>query len=117
MGPRLRAGIGGEPDAIGREVMRRVGQGIHPELVKPAVQDAIDHAEAALVIERADASSPGAPSVYLTEARKATVRRFGRSHEWHKLKRNVLLQNDLRLQFGRRSGDNLDMFDSTFGQK
>jgi hypothetical protein len=34
------AGIGGEAEAIEREVMRRLSPGIHIDLVKVAVQDA-----------------------------------------------------------------------------
>jgi hypothetical protein len=35
-------GVGGEADAIEKEVIRRCSQGIHSELIKPMVQDAID---------------------------------------------------------------------------
>jgi hypothetical protein len=41
-GRDFAAGVGGEADAIEKEVMRRVGHGIHPELITLAVQDAVD---------------------------------------------------------------------------
>ncbi len=41
-GRDLAAQVGGEPDAIEKEVLRRVGPGIHPEVVKLAVQDALE---------------------------------------------------------------------------
>jgi hypothetical protein len=41
-GRDFAAGVGGEADAIEKEVMRRVGHGTHPELIKLAVQDAIE---------------------------------------------------------------------------
>jgi hypothetical protein len=42
-GKDFAAGIGGDADAIEQEVMRRVGSGIHPRLVKMAVADALDN--------------------------------------------------------------------------
>jgi hypothetical protein len=39
-GRDFAAGVGGEADAIEKEVMRRLGHGVHPELIKLAVQDA-----------------------------------------------------------------------------
>ena len=42
-GRDFAAGIGGEAAAIEREVMRRVSPGIHPELVKLAVEDALEN--------------------------------------------------------------------------
>jgi hypothetical protein len=36
------AQVGGEAEAIEQEVMRRIGHEIHPELIKLAVQDAIE---------------------------------------------------------------------------
>ena len=41
-GRDFAAGVGGEVDAIEREVMRRCGQSIHAELIKSAVQDAVE---------------------------------------------------------------------------
>jgi hypothetical protein len=41
-GRDFAAGVGGEADAIGREVLRRVGPGISPELVKLAIQDVLE---------------------------------------------------------------------------
>jgi hypothetical protein len=41
-GQDFAAQVGGEAEAIEREVMRRVGHEIHPELIKLAVQDAIE---------------------------------------------------------------------------
>jgi hypothetical protein len=41
-GRDFAAGVGGEADAIEREVVRRVGRGIRPELIKLAVQDAVE---------------------------------------------------------------------------
>jgi hypothetical protein len=35
-------GVGGEADAIEKEVVRRCGHGIHPALIKLAVQDVVD---------------------------------------------------------------------------
>jgi hypothetical protein len=40
-GRDFAAGVGGEADAIEREVMRRVGPSIHAELIRLAVQDAV----------------------------------------------------------------------------
>jgi hypothetical protein len=60
------AGVGGGADAIDRKATRRLGPGIHAELVKLAVQDVIDQQKPRWR-ERADASSPDAPSVYLTD--------------------------------------------------
>jgi hypothetical protein len=42
VGPGLRGGVGGEADAIEREVMRRVSHTIHPDLIKLAVRDAVE---------------------------------------------------------------------------
>jgi hypothetical protein len=36
------ARVGGESDAIEQEVMRRISHTIHPELIKLAVQDALE---------------------------------------------------------------------------
>jgi hypothetical protein len=41
-GRDFAAGVGGKADAIAKEVMRRGGHGIHPELIKLAVQDAVE---------------------------------------------------------------------------
>jgi hypothetical protein len=41
-GRDFAAGVGGEAEAIEKEVMRRCGQAIHPGLVRLAVQDAVD---------------------------------------------------------------------------
>jgi hypothetical protein len=41
-GRDFAAQVGGEVEAIEREVMRRVGHGIHAELIKLAVQDAVE---------------------------------------------------------------------------
>jgi hypothetical protein len=41
-GRDFAAGIGGEADAIEKEVMRRVGPKTHPEIVKLAVKDALE---------------------------------------------------------------------------
>jgi hypothetical protein len=41
-GRDFAAGIGGEADEIEKEVTRRVGHGIHAELIKMAVQDAVE---------------------------------------------------------------------------
>jgi hypothetical protein len=41
-GRDFAVGVGGEPDAIDRKVTRRLGPGIHPELIRLAVRDAID---------------------------------------------------------------------------
>ena len=41
-GKDFAAGVGGEFDAIEQEVMRRIGHEIHPELIKLAVQDAVE---------------------------------------------------------------------------
>jgi hypothetical protein len=40
-GRDFAARLGGEADTIEREVLQRVGHGIHPELIKLAVQDAV----------------------------------------------------------------------------
>jgi hypothetical protein len=40
-GRDFAAGVGGEADAIEKEVMRRVGPGIQPELIKLAARDAV----------------------------------------------------------------------------
>jgi hypothetical protein len=41
-GRGFAAGVGGEAEAIEREVMRRISHTIHPELIKLAVQGALD---------------------------------------------------------------------------
>ncbi len=41
-GRDFAAGIGGEGGAIEREVLRRVGPGVAPELVKVAIQDVLE---------------------------------------------------------------------------
>jgi hypothetical protein len=41
-GRDLAAGVGGEAGAIEREILRRVGTGVPPELVKLAVQDVLE---------------------------------------------------------------------------
>jgi hypothetical protein len=41
-GRDFAAGVGGEADAIEKEVMRRCGHGIHAHLIKLAVQDAVE---------------------------------------------------------------------------
>jgi len=41
-GRDFAAGVGGEADAIEREVLRRIGPGVPPELVKMAIQDAME---------------------------------------------------------------------------
>src|SRR5262245_32659090 len=41
-GRDFAAGVGGESDAIEKEVLRRCGHGIHAELIELAVQDAVD---------------------------------------------------------------------------
>jgi hypothetical protein len=42
-GRDFATGIGGQAQAIEREVMRRVGSGIHPDLVKLAVAEAMEN--------------------------------------------------------------------------
>jgi hypothetical protein len=41
-GRDFAAGVGGDADAIEKEVIRRLGDGIHAELVKLAVQDVME---------------------------------------------------------------------------
>ena len=41
-GKDFAAGIGGDADAIEKEVTRRVSPGIHPKIVKLAVKDALE---------------------------------------------------------------------------
>jgi hypothetical protein len=41
-GRDFAAGVGGEAGAIERELTRRVGHGVHPELIKLAVRDAVE---------------------------------------------------------------------------
>jgi hypothetical protein len=41
-GRDFAAGVGGEFDAIEREVLRRISHTIHPELIKLAVRDALE---------------------------------------------------------------------------
>jgi hypothetical protein len=41
-GRDFTAEVGGEADDIEREVVRRIGHTIHPELIRLAVQDAIE---------------------------------------------------------------------------
>jgi hypothetical protein len=41
-GRDFAAGLGGEADAIEREVVRRVGPGVATELVKLAIQDVLE---------------------------------------------------------------------------
>jgi hypothetical protein len=41
-GRDFAAQVGGEAEAIEREVMRRISHTIHPELIKLAVQDALE---------------------------------------------------------------------------
>jgi hypothetical protein len=41
-GRDFAAGVGGEADAIEKDILRRCGHGIHPELIKLAVQDAVE---------------------------------------------------------------------------
>jgi len=41
-GRDFAAGVGGEADAIEKEVLRRLGPGVQPELVKLAVQDVME---------------------------------------------------------------------------
>ena len=41
-GKDFAAGIGGNPEAIEKEVMRRVGARTHPKIVKLAVKDALE---------------------------------------------------------------------------
>ena len=41
-GRDFAAGVGGEADDIEKEVLRRLGTGVHPDLVRLAVQDVID---------------------------------------------------------------------------
>ncbi len=41
-GQDFAAGVGGEADAIDKEVLRRLGPGVSRERIKPAVQDAME---------------------------------------------------------------------------
>jgi hypothetical protein len=41
-GRDFAAQVGGEAEAIEREVLRRISHSIHPELIKLAVQDALE---------------------------------------------------------------------------
>jgi hypothetical protein len=41
-GHDFAAGVGGEPDAIEREVLRRVSHTMRPELIELAVRDALE---------------------------------------------------------------------------
>ena len=41
-GRNFAAGVGGEADAIEKEVLQRCGHGIHAALIKLAVQDAVE---------------------------------------------------------------------------
>ena len=41
-GRDFAAGVGGEADEIEKEVVRRLNSGIHPKLIKLAVQDVMD---------------------------------------------------------------------------
>jgi hypothetical protein len=38
-------GTGGEADAIEKKCVRRVGHGVHPELIELAVRDAVERRE------------------------------------------------------------------------
>ena len=44
-GRDFAAGVGGEADAIEKEVLWRLGPGVQPELVRPAVQDVMEQRE------------------------------------------------------------------------
>ena len=41
-GRDFSVGVGGESVAIEREVIRRVGPGIHPQLIKMAIEDVME---------------------------------------------------------------------------
>jgi hypothetical protein len=41
-GRDFAAGVGGEADAIERGILRCLGPGVHPDLVRVAVQDAME---------------------------------------------------------------------------